>query len=575
MSQPDPFDTGIQARTKLYAYLDHSELGSAEALCQSLLETQAGDPELLYLSGVVAHKSGRPDAAIQRFHQAISRAPTLESRAAALIGLGKSYWMLEQLEQARDAFEAARKLQPEQVSLWVSLGAVHTSLGNPLAAQACFERARILDPNEPDALTGLGLCLMEFGRYAEARESLDQVLQRFPAHAEAEQALGTLDRITGRFEDAEKRLFALLTQHPDRMGYGDLASIRIFETLDDPRLRLLEGRFQSLPQAETPEVVRIDLLFALARAYDDLGRSEEAFRLLEEASRLKRRHFRFDVASEETRMQRIAGIFTHEFIERGRLDHDSASPRPIFIVGLPRSGSTLLEHILSAHPDITATGELTILPRLAIGLGASWGQLPGFPDTLPEDRMRLDLQNLRLQYFREIETLTGYRPAGIFTDKLLGNFLFIGIIRMAFPDARIVHMQRHPLDQALSAYRQLFTQGHAYTYDLDEFGRYYKAYRGLMTDWHKVAHEAIYDLTYESLVRNPESEIRKLLGFLGLPFVPECLATQAIDRPVHTASAIQVRERINQEAIGRWQRYRTQLEPLREMLEQWIPAEPN
>lgn len=575
MNRPHLSDTAIESRARLYAYIDGSELELAETLCQSLLGSQMDDPELLYLSGVIVHKAGHAQEAIQRFRQAIPRAPTLESRAACLIGLAKAHWMLEQLEQAQAAFEEAGRLRPELASTWVSLGAVHTTLGNPLAAESCFKRALVLDPDEPDALTGLGLCLMDFGRYAEARASLEQVLQRFPVHPEAEQALCTLDRITGNFEAAEKRLFALLSEHPDRMGYGDLASIKTFKTPDDPRLGFLESRYQSLQPVVTPEVVRIDLMFGLARAYDDLGRPEEAFPLLEAASKLRRRHLKFDLATEEERMKRIAGIFSRAFIERCCLDHNPSSPQPLFIVGLPRSGSTLLEHILSAHPDIAASGELTILPRLAVGLGATWGRVPGFPNALPEARAKRDLQDFRLQYFREIETMTGYQPSGIFTDKLLGNFLFIGLIRMAFPGAHIIHMQRHPLDQALSAYRQLFTQGHAYTYDLEEFGHYFIAYQRLMAHWREVAGEAIYDLAYESLASDPEPEIRKLMDFLGLPFASACLATETISRPVRTASATQVRDHIHQDSIGHWKHYRIQLEPLRQMLGQWIPPEPS
>ncbi|MHB1544523.1 MAG: tetratricopeptide repeat-containing sulfotransferase family protein [Gammaproteobacteria bacterium] len=560
----------------LYDHLDRSEHESAEALSQQLLEVAPNDPELLYLHGVVAHKSGRPEEAIVRFLKAIPEAPSAATRSAVLSGLGKSYWMLEQLELAQASFAEAAKLHPQEASIWIDLGSVQMALGDPGAARSSFEKALAIDPDQADACAGRGLCLVNLGRYVEAREALEEVAQRYPGHAEVIQGLATLDKIMGRVEEAEHRLFALLTKQPERMGYFELASLKPIRSTDEPVVKLLETRREPLGHSTAPEIVRIDLLFALAKAYDDLGRSEESFTLLEEGARLRRRRFHFDITQEEERMERIAGIFGQTFIDRLKLSSGHETHRPIFIVGLPRSGSTLVEHLLSAHPDITPGGELPIFPRLATELSLAWGQIPGFPDALTPDRARVNLEHLKTRYLEEIEDATGPAPLRTHvTDKLLGNFLFLGLIRMAFPEARILHIQRHPLDQAHSAYRQLFTRGHAYSYDLMEFGRYYLAYRKLMEHWHTVLGDAIYDLSYEALVREPEAEIRKMLDFLKLPFVAGCLETHQASRPVHTASATQVREPIHPDAIGHWKRYRAQLEPLRKMLEPWIPPEPH
>jgi tetratricopeptide (TPR) repeat protein len=560
-------------RETLRAHLERADFAAAESLAQDLLAQNPGDFELLYLAGLTASRADRIEEAIARFERALAQAPNRQARAAVLQALGKSHWTLLRLELAEAALAEAARLAPDDPNPWIDLGAVRKSLGEAARALEAFTTALAIEPDSAEARIGAGLCEIDLGRIAEGRRALESALAMAPGQPEAENGLALIDQLEGRLEAAEARLLRLLGEHPEQMGAFGLASLRPFATDDDPRLVLFEKRQAEPVWTRVPEIVRIDLDYALAKADHDLGRTASAFSRLAQASRRRRALFLFDVGREEERLERIASLFTRDFIERFRLHRDAPPSCPVFIVGLPRSGSTLLEQLLAGHPEITPAGEFPVLPRLATDLSLSWGRLPGFPAALTEGRAENDLRSLARRYFESLRGSQGEVPGPVFTDKHLGNFLFAGLIRMAFPDARIIHTRRHPLDQALSAYRQLFTYGHPYTYDLAEFGRYYIAYRRLMTHWQSVVGEILYDLSYETLVADPEAALRPLFDFLDLPFDPAGLATGTRNRPVRTASAVQVRAPVHAESVGVWKRYREELEPLRASLASWIPEE--
>ncbi len=557
----------------LRTYLEASDYTAAETVVQDLLARYPADFEVLYLAGLTAARRGLTEEAIGRFERALGRAPDRKARSAILQAIGKSHWAQLRLELAEAAFAQAAELAPDDPNPWIDLGAVRKSLGDSAHALDSFTTALAIDPDSVEARIGLGVCEIDLGRVTEGRKSLEAVLAVAPGHPEAETGLALLDRTLGRLEEAEARLLRLLEAHPEQMGAFGLASLRTFESESDPRLRLFEERQTKPEWMRVPGIVQIDLDYALAKADHDLGRYGPAFSRLTKASQRRRELFQFDVGREEERLERIAALFTRDFIERFRLHQDDLPSRPVFIVGLPRSGSTLLEHLLAGHPGITPAGEILALSRLATDLSLSWGRLPGFPSALTPGGAENDLRTLAHRYFDSVRGSRGEVPGAVFTDKFLGNFQFVGLIRMAFPEARVIHLQRHPLDQALSAYRQLFTYGHPYTYDLAEFGRYYIAYRRLMTHWQAVTGEILHEMSYEALVADPEAALRTLLDFLNLPFDAACLETGTRTYLPRTASAVQVRSPIHEDSVGAWKRYREELEPLRSALASWIPQE--
>jgi hypothetical protein len=305
-----------------------------------------------------------------------------------------------------------------------------------------------------------------------------------------------------------------------------------------------------------PPADRMQLQFALAKSCDDAGAYAEAFRNAAGANAAMRAAMTYDAAADLASLTRLETVFTRAYLERMR-GGGVPSPRPIFIVGMPRSGSTLIEQMLAAHPDVCGGGELEAFAR-------ALAEIPAFADnpagTRQEDFTRLGNAYLRL--------LAGVDAAAArVTDKALNNVRHVGLIHLALPGARIVHVYRDPADACLSCFFQLFNGGQPFSYDLQELGAYYRAYRGLMRHWHDVLPPgAILDVRYEDVVADPASQMRRLLAFCGLEWNAACLEFYAAARPVRTASAVQVRRPIYQDAIGRSHRYRRELEPLEDAM---------
>ena len=242
-----------------------------------------------------------------------------------------------------------------------------------------------------------------------------------------------------------------------------------------------------------------------------------------------------------------------------RIDgHGVATERPIFIVGMPRSGTSLLEQILASHRDVFGAGELLDFQRLALELVK--GQYPeGIVSISPRK-----IAALATRYVDVLNERNASAPR--VTDKLPANFLYIGLIYAAFPQARVIHCVRDPLDTCLSCYRKAFASAHGFAYDLRELGRYYRAYAGLMAHWQRLFPERMFELRYEAVIREPESTIRRLIQYCGLDWDEACMRFYETERPVQTASAAQVRRPLYTDSIGAWRRYADHLQPLRTAL---------
>ncbi|HEX5314495.1 MAG TPA: sulfotransferase, partial [Gammaproteobacteria bacterium] len=373
-------------------------------------------------------------------------------------------------------------------------------------------------------------------------------------------------KIRGQLDAALHQYRAVLERRPDYPGYAQLASLKHF-SVDDADIALLERAFGRLTPDASPEV-RADLLFALAKACDDAERIEEASRYLVEANRIERERRPYDPAADEARMLRIQELFTREFIERYR-GGGLTGLQPIFVVSLPRSGSTLTEQMLAAHSAIRGGGEIGHFLRVATALSLKWGARADFP-RLDETVAGEDLREAARDYAKLTVTLRLLTPR--FTDKTLVNFLYVGLIAMMLPDAKIIHVRRHPLATVLGIYRQHFARGLAYSFDLDAIVAYYRAYAQLMRHWRRVAADAFTEIFYERLIADPEAELGRALDYVGLEFEPRCLEFYRLDRPVRTASVIQVRQPLNRQGLERHQRYEKLLAPVATALADEIAA---
>jgi hypothetical protein len=301
----------------------------------------------------------------------------------------------------------------------------------------------------------------------------------------------------------------------------------------------------------------MSLHFALGKAYLDYGDSAAAFGHLDQGNAMKRSTITYDPAAASRWLQSVASGFDQQLLECFK-DAGAQSAMPIFIVGMPRSGTTLIEQILASHPAVQGAGELKLLSQI----GDSFGGLPQLLDGITAER----LHQMGDHYADKVALLADGRAHVV--DKMPANFIYAGLIRLILPNARIIHARRNPVDTCLSCYSKLFAGEQSFTYDQAELGRFYRDYDVLMAHWRQVLPGSHFlEVTYEDVVDDIEAQARRMLDFLGLPWDPACLSFYETRRPVRTASVNQVRQPIYKTSAGRWRTHADNLGPLLEELE--------
>ncbi len=369
-------------------------------------------------------------------------------------------------------------------------------------------------------------------------------------------ALAGLHRRFGRLQLAIDALRRVLTFEPDAAdAHLHIALMRGHEE-EDGDLSAALAAYEHAGESD-----RIPLGFALGKIYEDLGQVDRAFTFYAGANAARRRALTVSMEQIATEFATIEETFTPDLFHR-LAEYGLAGERPIFIVGMPRSGSTLTEHILASHPDVLGGGEMNLMPRVEATMAQQGGSLGAFLAQLEPDRLSQWAQ----AYLAPVKQALGSRTR--FTDKNLDNFRRIGLVKLLFPNATIVHCTRDPLDTGFSIYRRLFGDGIVeWGYDLREIGAYHQLYRSLMDHWHRVLPGSIFDHSYEALVANPEPAIRRLLDACGLAWNARVLDSHRTERGVITASAAQVRRPVYADSVGSSAPYRTHLAPLAEALE--------
>jgi hypothetical protein len=319
-----------------------------------------------------------------------------------------------------------------------------------------------------------------------------------------------------------------------------------------------ELRAGSAPLSDTD---RLQLDFAQAKAYADLKDHKRSFERLLSGNALKRAKIHYDEAAALGLFDRIEAVFSAKLLrEKEKPGGGDPSSVPIFVLGMPRSGTTLVEQILASHPQVHGAGELKTFNDVVLEVRGPGGQTIPYPDFVPGLDARA-LGQIGARYLAEIKKLAPDAPH--ITDKMPSNYYFAGLIHLALPHARIVHTVRDPVDTCISCFSKLFTAEQNHTYDLAELGRYHRRYQKLMEHWRRVLPPGrILDVRYEEVVGDLEGQARRILAHCGLPWDARCLSFHATDRPVRTASASQVRQPIYNSAVGRWRVYEEFLGPL-------------
>jgi tetratricopeptide (TPR) repeat protein len=387
-----------------------------------------------------------------------------------------------------------------------------------------------------------------------------RAIELAPRNSHFQFNLATSLRFAGDVEAAETAADAAIAGNPRDPGAWYLRSYLRTQTSERNHVAGLEATLRD-PGISTPG--RVQLLYALAKEHEDLGDYARSFAALEEGASLRRKHMRYDVGDDIRTIDRI--IELHDARSLAQPGPGYESREPLFVLGLPRTGTTLVERILGNHSAVTAAGELRQFPEQMLRLAReSLGGRDLPRDDLVARTLTLDMRELGRRYVESTRPKTGGTPH--FVDKLPLNYLYCGLIHASLPGARIVHLRRHPLDACYAIYKTLFSRAYPFSYDLVELGRYYAAYDRLMAHWRSVMPGVIYDLHYEALVDDPERETRRLLDHCGLEFEAACRDFHSSPEASTTASALQVRRPMYRDSVMRWRKVASQLEPLARVL---------
>lgn len=605
------------------ALLDQGRIGESSALLERALGAAADFPEPRVDLARAHRRAGRPLDARAEVRRVLEAAP---HHHRAWLAYGDVLVDLGQYEDARVAYERARLTDPERarveeataalladdrrrsealfrdilrqdashVAALCGLAALSLAADMPRDAERLLRHALRQSEHVPLAYRGLAPALMALGRLTEAEaatrylariepqspqtwvtaagvairlmrqgeavEAYERALELRPQEVGLQMSIGHLQKTLGRRAESEASYKAALAVDPGRAeGYWSLADLKNY-TFSDLEISAMQRLIASDPRGAANEA---QLNFALGRAFEQRQHYPEAFTHYARGAELRRREAPFDIGQFERRSARIRAFFNAAFFG-GRRGSGDPSRAPIFIVGLPRSGSTLVEQILASHSAVEGTMELPNVLNIVREFDDLGTGRDGYPEavgTAPGER----LAELGHAYIEQTAPLLRLKRER-FTDKLPNNFSHVGLIQAILPNATVIDVRRHPMDACFSTFKQYFAEGQTFSYDLEDLGRYYRCYLALMDHWDAVLPGKVLHVHYEELVRSPEAGIRRLLEHCGLGFEPGCVAFHETQRAVRTASAEQVRQPIYTSAVGHWRHFEKELEPLRRAL---------
>lgn len=418
-------------------------------------------------------------------------------------------------------------------------------------AAAAYAQSLVLRPADQGTLQGLGRVLLRLNRRAELAGWIEKGIAHEPQTAMLHGMLAAQLLAFGKLDDAVRAMDEMLARDPmSGTAHAILSEMKRYRP-GDPHFAALERAAAN--SAALPAEEQCVLRYTLGKAYDDVGRHADAFEQYIAANRIRRGLLDYDFVHALGQFARVQAAFTPELL-RLRRGIGNPSERPIFIIGMMRSGTTLVEQILASHPSVHGGGETPNFQTAALQA------IPGYPETVPQTSPG-DLRRVAEIYLRLAGQ--GVRGATRLTDKTLSNDVFAGLIHIALPNARLIHVVRDAVDTCLSNFSMNFGTTYPYTCDLSELGQYYRAERRMMDYWRELLPERLFlEVRYENVVADLEGETRRMLAFCGLDWDPACLAFDKSDRAVWTASAAQVRRPLYASSVGRWRPPPAVLKPL-------------
>jgi tetratricopeptide (TPR) repeat protein len=530
------------------------DLDGAGKAYQGALTLREIYPEAYNNLGTLLREQKNPDAAQHALRKAIQQNPryvdAYNNLASILHFENKD---VEALRQMTDVLRFAPR-NPKSLLLTAR---IQLKRANYDAVEKACKIVLEDDPSSSEAMAMLGQLMHELDRYDEAITYLEKALELNPDNAEARNFYGVTLKSVGRLDDARKQIMAAIDLNVDMYGaYSNLNDL-----VDFSKEPVLFNRIEALMEADDDQGSDriLPLHYAYAKALDDVGQHEKALEHYMAGGRIKRAQLNYVEQDTFAFFEKIKKQFPAQ-IFKSRPFEGNPSDRLVFILGMPRSGSTLTEQIISSHPDVFGAGEVKYLSRSVHSLKDRFPSLTSYPALVDElDKDQFDI--LAKKYLSAMEAPAGAEAK--LTDKLLTNYFFVGLINILFPKAKIINTVRNPVDTCLSAFTKLFKDDMPHSYDLSELGRYYCEYEKLMEHWEKVLPAGVMKrVSYEDMVEDTEGTAREVIEFIGLPWNDTCLDFHNSSRAIKTASVAQVRKPIYNSAIERWRKYGEGLRPL-------------
>jgi tetratricopeptide (TPR) repeat protein len=530
---------------KLYS---SGQISNALAAISLLIEAFPNESLLFNINGACYSEIGPIESAIDSFEKAIALKPNY---LEAHYNLGAAYQRIHQLDNAIECYEKAITLKHAYPEAHNNLGIIMLERNQLDIAVKSFEWAVAYSPNYAEAYNNLGAVFQELNQFDKAIEQYKKAIIINPEYAQAFNNLGCSCEILGFKDEALIHYEKAIACNPKfAEAYRNLSNIKKF-TEKDPQI----GQMQSLNSSSDVSLSeKVQLNFALAKVNENLGNNDKFFKFLNEGNRLRKQELNYSFTESKNFHSILLKVFSAPLPLMKKSSLKTSNIRPIFIVGMPRSGTSLVEQIIASHHNVHGAGELTNFKEIISPI------LESHLNQNKEAFLIKDLLSIRKQYLDSLSRLNVLET--VITDKMPTNFRLIGFILSAFPEAKIIHLKRDARATCWSIYKHYFSSGNGFTFNQDDLAKFYALYRELMDFWHELFPGKIYDINYEKLTTNQKDETKKLLEYCDLEWDENCLNFHTNKRAIKTASASQVRKKMYQGSSEDWKKYEQNIQPL-------------
>ncbi|GAA6205480.1 MULTISPECIES: sulfotransferase [Thalassotalea] len=545
---------GLQKAEKA---ISTGNLSLAEIEFRKLVESHIQLPQVYSQLALICAKTNRIEEAKSLWTFSLKIVPNFPD---ALLGLGDICKFERNFKQAIHYYQQVLNVNPKISLGHLNLSYCYLQIGKLDESEQSCLKALTITPNFLQGEEHLGQIYIAKGELDKAKALCAKQIKVNNRNVKAIYTLGNILKSQGKLDEAKTYYQQAIAIHPEySQAHFTFATINKYADSQDPHIALMLEQYN---KTNLPVDNKIQLAFALAKAYEDLQDYAQAFLFLKTGNDLRYARNNYTIESDEAFISNIINTFTKDSVDKAKLTPETSS-KPIFIIGMPRSGTTLVEKILASHSKVHGAGELEHFFKLSTeGFLTENNNFLFSPlDQYPKEK----LANIAREYLKQLESIDS--DADYITDKLPFNMLMVGFIKLAFPNAKIIHCVRNAKDNCLSIYKKNFTtDNYRFAYNLKTLGQFHRLYQKLMQHWHENFPESIYDIEYEALIKNPDVEIKKLVQACDLDWQEACLNFHRTEAVIKTASAYQVRQPIYDTSVGLWQKYQENITELLEEL---------